>query len=455
MFEIYTLTIAAIVIGGMLWGVYRRNDTFHPLVYLLPMAGYIYVLTPIFLSHEELFRHFTYAELEFVQALNLICTAALALGVVLGDRGLRRDPNRQSLFEARLSAEAQFRVRRIAIILGVTGVFIFAYGLYNVGGFVEAFDSPKGGGTAATGWLRDLKLLVIPAIGMFYLSQKGQRWTPESWGWLALFSLPLLSRSILATSRGWTFMAAAALGAGWYFTHNRRPRFLTVLGGAFALGTLMLVLVTFRGQIYIGSGFFAGDRPALTTMVGEALDEPVGGGYGNEFIYGSYAVLLAQQEDDFYWGRRYLAYTFVRPIPSLVWPNKYEAIGVGGIRRNAGTLGEEHTGGIYEKFANGLYPGFAGDLFVEFAWGAIPVAFLFGWLYGVGWRWMLVYGGSWTVVYLALFAFSVFAMMQTIAAAYIARLLLVVVPALLLWWQWRPSEAGRPVMHQTVRTSAS
>ena len=445
MFEVYTVAIAGIVVGGMLWGTYRRNDTFHPLVYLLPMAGYIYVVLPTALSWNELLRHFTPQELDFVQGLNLACTAALTVGVLVGDKGLRRDTGRRSLFSAGLTREKQRRIRRMAIVLGVTGVLIFAYGLYNVGGFVAAFDAPKGGGTAATGWLRDLKLLVIPGIGLLYISQRGRPWTPETWAWLGVFSIPLLSRSLLATSRGWTFMAAAALAAGWYLAENERPRLPTLLGGAAVLGTIMLVLVTFRGQIYIGSGFFSGDRPSLLTMVDESLERPTKGGYGNEFIYGGYAVLTARQENDHYWGRRFLAYTFVRPIPSLVWPSKYSDVGVSGIRRNAGTLGEENTGGVYEHFSVGLYPGFAGDLYVEFAWGAVVAAFLFGWIYGVGWRWMLVYGGAWTIVYLALLVFSVFAMMQTVPAAFVARFLIVVVPTLFLWWRWmlHPTQRAR------------
>lgn len=443
MFTSFTFLIAVLVVGGMLWGAYQRNDTFHPLVYLLPMAGYPYVVLPTFLSENELLRHFTYSELELVQGLNLACTAALTAGVFVGDRGLQRDPRRSSLFTAGLTREKQFLLGRMALILGIAGVFIFGYGLYNVGGFVAAFDSPKGGGTAATGWLRDLKLLVIPAIGLLYMSQRGRQWTPESWGWLALFSLPLLSRSLLATSRGWTFMAAAALGAGWYLVNNRRPRFPTLIAGAAGLGILMLVLVSFRGQIYIGSGFFAGDRPAVTTMVDEALERPSEGGYGNEFIYGGYAVLLAREENDFYWGRRYFAYTFVRPIPSLLWPNKYQAVGVGGIRVNAGTLGEIRSAPIYERIPPGMAPGLVGDLFVEFSWGAVLAAFLFGWLHGAGWRWMLVYGGRWLLAYLALFAISVFAMLQAVSSAYIARLLLIVVPTFAVWRWWDPQPIVR------------
>lgn len=448
MFEFYTLAIAVLVVGGVLWGAYGRNDTFHPLVYLMPMAGYLYVVSPILLPEGELLWHFTDDELTLVQGFNLACVVALALGVLVGDRGLRRNPQRQSLFSSRITVRKQLWIRRIAITLGVSGVLIFVYGLINVGGFVAAFDSPKGGGFATTGWLRDLKLLVVPAIGLLYMSQRGRPWTPATWAWLGLFSVPLLARSLLATSRGWAFMGAVALGAGWYLVQNRRPRLPTLLAGGAALGVFMLVLVSIRGQVYIGSDFFSGERPSVATIVEQALQRPASGGYGNEFVYGGYTILLAKEENDYYWGRRYLAYTFIRPIPSLIWPSKYRDVGAGGIRRNAGTLGEEHTGGVYERIAGGLYPGLAGDLYVEFSWGAVFAAFFFGWMYGVGWRWLLVYGGVWTIVYLGLLAFSVFAMMQTIPAAFVARFLLTTVPTLLLWRQWvsptRPVQTPRP-----------
>ena len=446
MFELYTAVIAALVVGGVLWGVYQRNDTFHPLVYLLPMAGYLYVFVPSFLPEGALLRHFTAGEINYVQGFNLACVAALVGGVLVGDRGLRRDPERQSVFGATLTPGVQDRIRTVAIAMGMAGVVVFVYGLFNVGGFVAAFDSPKGGGWAATGWLRDLKLLVIPGIFLLYLSRRGRSWRLEDSGLLALFSIPLLARSLLATSRGWTFMAAAALGIGWYLARNRRPRFPTLLAGGTLLGILMLVLVTFRGQIYIGSGFFAGERPALTEMVDRALEFPTGGGYGNEYIYGSYVVLLAEEEQDFYWGRRILAYTLVRPVPSAFWPNKYASVGTEGIRYNAGTMGEEYSAPVYERIPNGMAPGIAADLFVEFAWGAVPALFLFGWIYGVGWRRHLVEGGPWTIVYLALIAFSVFAMLQNIPQAFVARFLLVVVPSLLLWRRWVPDRKARAVL---------
>jgi hypothetical protein len=457
MFAIYTYLILGVVVAGTLWGGYKRNDTFHPLVYLMPMCGYLYVYMPLVLhAGGHLQTHFSMAEVTFVQGINLACVVALFAGIVIGDQGLRRDPERMSIFAFELTPHRRRVVRKIGVVLGTAGVAIFLLGIVFVGGFTAAFDSPKGGGWAPTGYLRDLKMLVIPGIVLLYLSERGRTWSLSSKGLVALFSLPLLTRAFLATSRGWLFMGAAALVGGWYIVHNRRPRLVTTLAGGTVLWILMMVLVSYRGEIYIGSDFFAGDRPSITTMLSEAVNRAENsGGYGNEFIYSVYAIQLAREEGDIYYGRRYLTYTVIRPIPSLVWPGKYGDVGTQGIVRNAGTLGEKFEGDIYERFPNGIYPGIVGDLFVEFAWGCIPAIFFFGWVYGTVWRRYLVEGGQWTVVYAGLFAMSVFAVMQTIAAAYIARILIVTVPTLFLWWRWMPRSDIKANHARQVSAAAS
>jgi hypothetical protein len=446
MFEAYTALILALVVTGLLYGAYGRKDTFHPLVYLLPMVGYLYVVVPSLLYQSNILpSNFTGDELSYVQGLNLSCVTALVAGILSGDRGLQRDPSRVSKFVFSLTPHRRRVLRRIATVVGGIGLFLFVYGIINVGGFVAAFDSPKGGGWAPTGYLRDLKLLVIPAIVLDYLSLRGRTWSWTDVGRVALFSLPLLTRGLLATSRGWLFMGVITLVGGWFLAQNRRPSLSVTLTGGTLVGVFMLVLVTYRGEIYIGSSFLQGDRPAVTEMIDEALGRTAQGGIGNEFVYGTHVVLLAEEEDDHYWGARYLAYTVIRPIPSVIWPSKYEDMGVSGIRMNAGTLGEERSAPIYERFPFGMYPGLAGDLFVEFAWGAVLAAFVLGWIYGTAWRRHLVDGGLWTIVYHALFAMSVFAMMQTIAAAFLARILIVSVPAAVLWYQWMPDPTSRRV----------
>ena len=434
MFLTYTILISTVVISATLWGSYQRNDTLHPLVYISLMLGFLYVVMP-FLLHTsgELYSFFDMKEVSYVQFLNLICICCLLFGIVTGDRGVRRDPGWISRFTYEISPPQRRAMRKVALLLGSIGTGLFIYGIFNVGGFVAAFDSPKGGGWAQTGYLRDLKLLVIPAIGLEYMSRRDERWTHAAIGRMALYSAPLVARGVLATSRGWFFMGIMTLVGGWYLTQDRRPRFSTVLVGGGVVGLIMLFLVTYRGEIYIGSAFFDDQTPALTEVINKSVGRTAEGGIGNEYIYGVYTVLLAEEENDYYWGKRYLAYTLVRPIPSLLWSSKYESMGVSGIRWNAGTLGEVHDAPIYEQFPGGMYPGIVGDLFVEFSWGAVLVAFLIGWIYGSCWRLHLTRGGLWTIIYHTLMAMSVFGVMQTIAAAFLARVLVIAIPTFLAW----------------------
>jgi hypothetical protein len=435
MFEAYTALILVTTVSGLLWGVYQNGDTLHPLAYLMPMATYLYAVLPASLyGQDALQEYFSYQEIADVQGLNLACIVALALGCVAGSRSLRRDPrkrSRYSLWDGPLWRPYLFRG---ALVLGLTGVLVFFIGVYNVGGFYEAFNSPKGGGWAPTGYLRDTKLLVIPAILLLYLSTRGRRWTLTDKIWLGVFSIPLIARGILATSRGWFFMGAAALGAGWYLTRNRRPSFAQLLVGGVAVGLFMFLLQALRSELYFGSGFLSGQGASTPALVDEALNKSVRPGEGNEFIYGTYAFLRTRELGGFFWGARYFAYLFVRPIPSLLWPNKYADVGVEEITRNAGTLGSAEAGlTSFPELPPGQYPGIVGDLWVEFAWGAVPAIFLFGYFYASMWRRHLVRGGLWTVLYGGLIAFSVFAIMQTLSAAYFARLLVAAVPTILVW----------------------
>lgn len=445
MFEVFTALILGTTVFGFLWGVTRHNDTFHPLAYLMPMAAYLYVILPASLYGQgALLEYFSYQVVTDVQALNLFCMLALVAGCTAGSRGLRRDPKKQSWYSAWDHAAWRPYLHRGALVLGWTGVLVFLLGIYNVGGFYEAFNAPKGGGWAPTGYLRDTKLLVIPGILLLYLSTRGRKWRIADRVHLGIFALPLLARGILATSRGWFFMGVVALGAGWYLTRRKRPSAVQLLAGGIAVGLFLFFLQALRSELYFGSGFFGGQGPSAPALVDEALGKTIKPGRGNEFIYGTYAFLRTREFGGFFWGARYFAYLFVRPIPSLLWPNKYADVGVEAITRNAGTLGTADPSITpFPELPPGQYPGIVGDLWVEFAWGAVPAIFLFGYFYGSVWHRHLVRGGLWTVIYGGLIAFSIFAVMQTLSAAYLARLLVAAVPTVAVWKLARSSYQSR------------
>ena len=178
-------------------------------------------------------------------------------------------------------------------------------------------------------------------------------------------------------------MIAAVLSLGRYMSRRKRPSLLLTCAAGLSLGFLMLFLVSNRQNIYLGS-----DRE-LTTDVTSIVERP---DTGNEYIYGAGAILSAEQRNSFYWGWRYLAQVLIRPIPSSVWPTKYEDFGLPELRHNAGT-GEGFVETLGWEGADGSAPGLIADLWTEFHWLNLPALFLLGLLYGYAWRRAQMEGG--------------------------------------------------------------
>ncbi|MCS4155844.1 oligosaccharide repeat unit polymerase [Salinibacter ruber] len=437
MFELLLALTAGLIITGTVWGVVRYNDTLHPLVYLLPMAGFIYVYMPVQLYRNGgLQSYFTTGEMEFVQFLILLGVSGLVLGAVYGSRKIRRDPSRVDVLSFVMTDDTRRRLLRLGIILGAIGLLSYSYQLYNVGGFIEAYDSVKGGGWAASGYLRDLDYLIVPAVALVYLSRTDRPMKFDHWCLVGLLSFPFAARGFLTARRGPTFVFFAVLVGGWYLTRRRRPSVPTVAVGGTLIGLLLLALVTFRGQIYLGGSFFSGKAPPTEEVVESSLEWATTPSFGNEYMYGSYVVLNAREKDEHYWGRRYLTQLFVRPIPSSFWPNKYQAVGMEEIKVNAGQLLATDLS-EHPRMPKGSAPGFVGSAYVEWGLWIAPV-FLFGlgWLYALVWRKTLVEGGLWTVMYLILVSMSVYFVAQSFYAMFY-RLLLMGIPPIFGWYLLR------------------
>jgi hypothetical protein len=197
----------------------------------------------------------------------------------------------------------------------------------------------------------------------------------------------------------------------------------------------MLALVTLRTQIFLGSKLFD-ELPSvgqLLTQIGESQERLT---YGNEYLYGTFVVTHAIGRDDYYWGKRYLVYAFVRPIPRQIWDTKYKDVGMESIKVNAGTLGKDAS--LEEAMRNprvplGSAPGLFADLFVEFSWGAVLAAFVVGWVLGRAWMRAATSGRFWIAVYTCFSAFSIFLIMQSIEA-FMVRSIVALVPT---WFLWR------------------
>jgi hypothetical protein len=274
-------------------------------------------------------------------------------------------------------------------------------------------------------------MLAVPAIVLVYLGRGEDTLAARHRLLVGALSVPLLVHGLLSARRGPTFLALATLVAGWYLVRRRRPSVPKVAIGGLAFGLLLLALVTYRGQIYLGSRFLTGDAPAATEIVEQSLERSTQSTFANEYMYGTYVVINARDRVGHYWGKRYFTQIFVRPIPSSLWPNKYEDVGMEALKVNAGQLGtanrEEHP-----LIPKGSAPGFAGSAYVEWGWAAPLFLFLLGGGYGTVWRKSLVRGGLWTVLYTILLSVSAYFIAQSFLAV-LYRLLLISIPPVVLW----------------------
>jgi hypothetical protein len=427
MFELLTAAILVVAIIAMALAIYWYRDVFHPLMILMPMSVFMYVFYPFLLEQRGyLGAMFREEELSFVQSLNLLCIVCLVVGCLAGGYLplARLKAAQQPAYPPSL-AELD-RLRLLGLAFAIISVVTWIYNLSNVGGFYAAYSVVKGGGTAESGYMRDFFLLGIPSI---VLLQAGVR--HRGLGWkeitaLCLVATAILAHGILASRRGPTFNILAALIVTWYFARAARPRLLTALLVGSLGGFLLLFLVTFRGEIYLGSDFFSSERlerAEITASIGDML---VKSKYANEFIYGTSTILFAKRADMVYGGRRYFTIAFIRPIPRQIWPQKYEAVGMSSIEVNAGLpLGFI---GRYEQLnLIGAAPGFVADLFLEFSWGALLASFVIGWVFGRAWRRAVTSGGVWLAFYVCLVAFSVHLVMQT-GSQFLYKMLLTGVP---------------------------
>ena len=431
MFEALLWVSLAIVAIGVLVAYDGSRDVFHPLFFIGPMMAFLYGWMPLQLLHSgSLFQYFDLDQLGFVQSLNVLALLAFVLACLAAGCRFRRS---QSAVQ-KLSSAGCRRLRIGALAIGSVGLTCWLVSIINVGGFVNAFSKSYAGGWDDNGYVRDgnLLLLVGVLLALGAIGSEGPRLVNLAIA--ALFGLPWLTQALLTARRGPTFAISVIILMGSYLIRNKRPPiFAMVAIGAF-LGWLSLFLVTNRSNIYLGSQF------ALTTDVKNIRSIVEKSDTGNEYIYGTGSVVSAERHGHYFWLRRYLAQLFVRPVPSSVWPTKYEDFGVPELLSNAGT-GEGFADALGWVGAVGSAPGIIADLWIEVWWFAVPFMALLGWTYGYVWRRAVTGGPAWKCQYVIMAALSMYLVMQTMEAV-IFRTLLLSVPSWLIW-RWALQTKGK------------
>ncbi len=425
MFEFLLWATMATIAASMIYAYAGSRDVFHPLMFLGPMLMFLYGWMPMKLSRAGgLDGFFQPDQLFSVQCWNLLGVACLIQGCLTGGCRVK-----QTEIAPNLGASAARILLNGGMVIGFVGLAAWMISIVNVGGFHEAFSRPYSGGWDDSGYIRDGSLLIFP--GFLLILTAVLQWRIQVSYLIVLAGLigPWIAQAVLTSRRGPTFMIGIVIATGYYMNRRRRPRLVVAASAGLALGLLMLFLVSNRGSIYLGS------EGELTTDITTIVEKPDA---GNEYIYGAGSILSAEQREHFYWGRRYLAEIFVRPIPSAVWPNKYEDVGLPELMHNSGT-GEGFSETLGWNGAEGSAPGLIADLWIEFRWGSFIALWSIGFSYAGVWRRTYSHGGPWVTQYIVMAALSVYMVMQTMEAV-IFRLLLLSVPIWIVWIRARRAQ---------------
>jgi hypothetical protein len=431
MLEVIVWAGILILTAGLFSALDGSRDVFHPLAFIAPMMAFIYGWMPLrLLAQDGLSRFFDNGQLMFVVSLNLAGIAAFVIACL--SVGVR---NPVPVDRERLSALSCGRLRIGGAIVGGVGLVCWLITIVNVGGFVNAFSKSYSGGWDDSGYVRDGNLLLLVGILLLISAIASEGPRVMNLLLLAPLALPWAAQALLTARRGPTFAFIVVVGMGWYLNRNRRPPIIATAAAGLVLGWLVLFLLANRGNIYLGSDF----NVKTDVASGVAKSDT-----GNEFIYGTGSVVSTERRGHYFWLRRYLAQLLVRPIPSAIWPTKYEDFGVPELLHNAGT-GEGFGDALGWEGAPGSAPGIVADLFIELWWLAVPAMALLGAAYGWVWRNAVTRGPAWASQYVILSALSIYLVMQTMEAV-IFRTLLLSIPCWIVWkWALRPVPSEQEV----------
>jgi hypothetical protein len=272
-------------------------------------------------------------------------------------------------------------------------------------------------------------MLAYPGMLMLAAAWQGRRITAPRVVMFLLIATPQLVMATYGGRRGPMFLVVCALGACWCIVKSRRPRTKTILVGAGLLGLVLLLLGGNRSDLF---------KPWESDLdLHSVVDRlaPTEVTTGDEFVAGSAMILASNRLDRHFWGKRYFTTFLVRPIPSFIWPDKYEDMGMKWMQTAPGTSGISESEWIRILGfppAGGNSGGFIPDLFLEFSWGAILFCYLIGRLYSGCWKRWRSRGGLWALLYFELLILSLYLPSQSVGA-WLYRMMLLGIPTWLIW----------------------
>lgn len=448
MFLLFVIATGLVTASFGFYAFSRAKDATHPATFTSPLFLYFYCVWPLMINRPGgLPDYFTIGELEHVALVYLLSIVALYLGLTnfpggVPQRGRIRRLKENSLFAIELTPLIRKHLFTLGIFLGAIAVAAYWYSIQNAGGFVEAFNRPKGGGWAGSGYIGEAPLLAYPAIALVALARQHRRVRLSDIVLVLLLASPHLVQGVFGGRRGPLFLILVTLFIAWYIYRGTRPSLKQGIIGVLVVSTTVLLVWSQRQHLYLGSG----EEFEMSRVMERVNPDDIG--TGDEYLTGVATVITANELENFYWGYRYFVTFVIRPIPRQLWPTKYEDVGADWLYRYGDEDREErylHAVGF--TLLAGSSTGYAADVYYEFAWGVVIISFLLGRFLSMLWTRHRTRGGLWTVLFLEALILSIYLPTQSLTA-FMHRMLFMGVITYLAWRYWiepvvRQSQPGR------------
>lgn len=416
--------LSAIVICAIAVNVWTRHrDVLHPAVFTAPFFLMFYGIWPILINRN--------GAIDFLMdgrdSLELVFFSTVSVFYLSLAWGQNRDT---VALEAYRDGELSRQSRRLLSIAVILGLISFVGWMAIIGGpqnFVRAYSVGKGGGIASSGVVGESTLLAYPAAIFLALHV---RTAGRLRYWHILLCLvilsPHLAQGTLGGRRGPMFVSVFALVLCYFLATRKRLKPIHFIIPAIALPIAMTVLAANRQDIYIGSDAQLDFNRAWDNILPD--DTKV---QSNDYVHGLAIIAKANYYQDFYWGWRFFATLFLRPIPVEIWPDKWEFIDPVWLAE----LGDGYTFATATGFQSlaGASGGSIADGYQEFWWGVLVMFFALGQLMNWVWRRHRQLSGIWTVALCIMLVFSIYLPTQSFGA-WAFRVMLSSLGFVVFWW---------------------
>jgi hypothetical protein len=426
MFELLIIATGLVLAVSWVLAYSRTRDALHPLIYIVPLMAFQYVVRPWQLySQGELQR---LLPATWMLELGALVHLVGVVGFCWGALPKAKDTQLQPVWRTILTPQARQNILRLAIILGVISTFFFYYSVFGAGGITKAFGRPKGGGMRlASGYFGEAIGLCVPAVILLFLAWQKRKFGLAQWSLVALLASPYLLTGFLGTRRGPTFMILGGMAFTWFLIRSSQPRLLKVLSTVILICFVVVLLFTNRPRLYIGS-----ENPIDWSAPWQFLTGKGGASEGDDYVVALANIAVSHTTGKFGWGRNLLITFLVRPIPKQLWPTKYQDATRLLFSERELLTGEDFANTVGWVPASGSAVGGVADLFRQFSWAVVFAMYFYGRFYGFVWSNARKRQGIWLIVYIIAASLSIYIPTQSMSAVF-HRFLFLTIPLALIW----------------------